>query len=106
MFFRLTKAAVCLFLSAGILTISASAEPIVVPQIREIATPITYQWEGDNGFTGFITLDGAGFTSFDPEVEISQSKLTAFFFSGPGFTFSDFVVASTPEPAYGVIVLA
>jgi len=75
MFCRLTKVAAWLFVSATVFTISASAEPI------------TYQWKGNNGFTGFFTLDRTAFTTIEPEAEVSQSKLTAFLFSGPGFTF-------------------
>lgn len=60
----------------GALTASASA------------SPITYEWQGDNGFTGSFTLDTSAFTPNSTADEVSQTALTAFSFSGPGFTFN------------------
>ena len=75
MFCRFMKIAACLILSVGVFTISATA------------APITYQWQGDNGFTGFFTINGTALTPDNPEIEVSQTELTAFSFSGPSFTF-------------------
>jgi hypothetical protein len=71
----MVKVAVCLFLLS------------VVIGARVSASPITYQWEGDSGVTGFFTLDTAAFTTIDTEVDVLQTELTAFSFSGPGFMF-------------------
>jgi hypothetical protein len=61
------------------------------------ANPITYQWQGNNGFTGSFTLDTSAFTpglAFDL---VPQTALTDFSFSGPGFTFnvSEVVLSSS-----------
>ncbi len=74
MFCRLTKAAIWL-LAAGIFAASASA------------APITFDWQGNNGFTGFFTLDSSAFAGTAND-EIFQSNLTAFSFAGPGFAFN------------------
>jgi hypothetical protein len=81
----ITKTAAWLFLWAGALTISASA------------SPITYKWQGDNGFTGSFTLDTSAFTPNLTSDTVPQTALTAFSFSGPGFTFnlSQVVLSST-----------
>lgn len=151
MYCRFTRVAGLLCLMAGVFTSLASAESI------------TYQWQGDKGFTGFFSLDSSQFNTSQPENVIFQSKLTAFSFNGPGFTFGfadivpnsviffdttknppryvdgggtaasdafgndliffpdsitfesftgasisstgDFVVASTPEPSYGALLI-
>ena len=73
---HITKTAAWLFLWAGAFTISASA------------SPITYEWQGDNGVTGSFTLDTTAFTPNLTSDVVSQTALTAFSFSGPGFTFN------------------
>jgi hypothetical protein len=69
------------------------------------ASTITYVWQGDNGATGFFSLDSTAFSNTIPDFVV-QTALSAFSFDVGGFTFalgdvipsSDIVFNSTVNP--------
>jgi PEP-CTERM motif len=67
-----------LFLAIALLALAGSAN----------ATSVTYNWVGDNGFTGSFTLDSALFVSGQSNFQLPDTDLTGFTFSGDGLTFS------------------
>ena len=70
------------------------------------ASPLTYDWQGNNGATGLFTLDSSLFNAADSSQHISQSNYSAFSFTIGGDTFgmgdvqtsSDVVFNSTVTP--------
>jgi hypothetical protein len=67
-----------LILTAGLLlafSVSASA------------SPITYTWVGNNGFSGFFTIDTSDFVGGMTGFQVPDTDITAFSFSGDGVTF-------------------
>lgn len=72
------KISLTLFLSIALLAFAGSAN----------ATSVTYNWVGNNGFTGSFTLDSGLFVSGQSNFQIPDTALTGFSFSGDGVTFS------------------
>jgi hypothetical protein len=72
------KISLTLLLAIALLAFAGSAN----------ASSITYNWVGNNGFTGSFTLDSALFVSGQSTFQIPDTDLTAFNFSGDGVTFS------------------
>jgi hypothetical protein len=67
-------------IAAGIISAALAAGPAS-------ASPLTYDWLGNNGVTGSFTLDS---TLFDPLISsqfIAQSNYGGFHFTGGGDTF-------------------
>src|SRR5262249_27207745 len=52
------------------------------------ASPITFTWVGDNGFTGFFTMDSTDFVGGMTNFQLPDTDITAFSFNGDGVTFS------------------
>ena len=72
------KMSLTLFLSIALLAFAGSAN----------ATSVTFNWVGNNGFTGSFTLDSGLFVSGQSNFQIPDTALTGFNFSGDGVTFS------------------
>jgi|HubBroStandDraft_1064217.scaffolds.fasta_scaffold09533_3 hypothetical protein len=60
---------------------------LVVFAASASASPITYTWVGNNGFTGFFTIDTTDFVGGMTGFQVSDTDITAFSFSGDGVTF-------------------
>jgi hypothetical protein len=55
--------------------------------ISASASPITYTWVGNNGFSGFFTIDTSDFVGSMTGFQVPDTDITAFSFSGDGITF-------------------